>query len=130
VELKEYFKETSGIGVLATASSEGKVDAAIYSRPFVLNNQTLVFIMAGRLSHKNLQSNPHAAYIFMESGERYDGKRLYLTMLKEGKGNDEENTELKERYDLACEKYKGETVFLVYFQVDDVLPLVIEVKPS
>jgi hypothetical protein len=130
VELKEYFKETSGIGVLATASSEGKVDAAIYSRPFVLNNQTLVFIMAGRLSHKNLQSNPHAAYIFMESGERYDGKRLYLTMLKEGKGNDEENIELKERYDLACEKYKGETVFLVYFQVDDVLPLVIEVKPS
>lgn len=128
MELKEYFKETTGVGVLATTSSEGKVDAAIYSRPFVLNNQTLAFIMADRLSHKNLQSNPHAAYLFLESGEDYEGKRLYLTKLKEGKGSEEENEELKERYDVACEKYKGEILFLVYFQVDEVLPLVIEVK--
>lgn len=91
MELKEYFKETSGIGVLATADSEGKVDAAIYSKPFVLDNQTLAFIMADRLSRKNLQSNPHAVYLFLESREDYEGKRLYLTKLKEGKGNGEEN---------------------------------------
>jgi len=130
VELKEYFKETSGIGVLATADSEGKVDAAIYSKPFVLDNQTLAFIIADRLSRKNLQSNPHAVYLFLESREDYEGKRLYLTKLKEGKGNGEENEELKERYDLVCEKSKGETLFLDYFQVDEVLPLVIEVKFS
>lgn len=130
MELKEYFKETTGIGVLGTADSEGKVDAAIYSRPFVLDNETLVFIMADRLSRKNLQSNPHAAYLFLESIEDYEGKRFYLTKLKEGTGSEEENEELKEKYDLACEKYKGETLFLVYFQVDEVLPLVIEAKSS
>ncbi|MGD8536390.1 MAG: pyridoxamine 5'-phosphate oxidase family protein [Candidatus Aminicenantes bacterium] len=130
MELRDYFKETSGIGVLATADSEGTVDVAIYSGPFVLDNETLAFIMADRLSRKNLQSNPHAAYLFLESREGYEGKRLYLTMLKEGKGSEEENKELKEKYDFACEKYEGEALFLVYFRVDKVLPLVIEVKSS
>lgn len=31
--LKFYFENTKGTGVLATADSDGKVDAAIYSRP-------------------------------------------------------------------------------------------------
>ncbi len=96
----------------------------------MLDNQTLAFIMADRLSRQNLQSNPHAAYLFKESEGDYEGKRLYLTKLKEGRGSDEENEELKRRYDLACEKYKGETLYLVYFSVDEVLPLVIEIESS
>jgi len=127
MDLKEYFQDTSGIGVLATADSEGKVDAAIYSRPFLLDEKTLAFIMADRLTRKNLQSNPNAAYLFLETGEGYTGKRLYLIKFKEGQGDDEENEQLKQRYERACQKYKEETLFLVYFEVDKVLPLVVEV---
>ena len=58
---------------------------AVYGRPHFINEKTVAFIMADRLMHKNLQSNPYAAYLFMESSERYVGKRLYLTKIKEEK---------------------------------------------
>ena len=35
-KLKAYFESTKGTGILATADSNGKVDAAIYSRPHFL----------------------------------------------------------------------------------------------
>ena len=70
--LKEYFKSVKGTGILSTADSSGKVDAAIYSRPHFLED-TLAFIMRDRLSHKNLDSNPHAIYLFIEDGPGYKG---------------------------------------------------------
>jgi hypothetical protein len=68
--LKEYFESTKGSGVLATADSSGKVDAAIYSRPHFLEEGTLAFIMRDRLTYNNLQSNPHATFLFLEEGPR------------------------------------------------------------
>lgn len=32
-ELKDYFENTTGVGILSTASADGRVDAAVYSRP-------------------------------------------------------------------------------------------------
>ena len=118
MELKEYFEKTKGFGVLSTADSEGRVNAAVYARPRFMDEGTVAFIMLDRLSHKNLQTNPHAAYLFMESGDKYVGKRLYLTKVKE-----EENSELID--DLRTREYKSDTKrFLVYFQIDKVLPLI------
>ena len=57
MQLKEYFNDTKGLGVLATADGEGKVDAAIYARPHFMEDGTLAFIMRDRLTHHNLQSN-------------------------------------------------------------------------
>lgn len=31
--LKDYFENTKGVGVLATADNNGKVDAAVYAGP-------------------------------------------------------------------------------------------------
>ncbi|MBC8875369.1 MAG: hypothetical protein H8E44_38585 [Planctomycetes bacterium] len=59
MNLREYFENTKGVGVLATADSNGKVNAAIYARPHFLDpddDETLTFIMAERLSHANVQS--------------------------------------------------------------------------
>ena len=47
-KLQEYFESTKGVGVLATADSNGKVDAAIYSSPHFLEEGTLAFIMRDR----------------------------------------------------------------------------------
>ena len=63
--IKEYFDTTKGLGILSTADSDGKVDAAIYARPHFMEDGTLAFIMRDRLSHHNLQSNPHAVYLFV-----------------------------------------------------------------
>jgi hypothetical protein len=118
MKLSEYFEQTTGRGILSTADSDGKVDAAVYARPHFINDETIAFIMADRLTHKNLQSNPYAVYLFMESGEKYVGKRLYLTKIKE-----EQDSELI--YTLLRKKeYKDSSKYLVYFRIDKVLPLI------
>jgi hypothetical protein len=124
MKLSEYFEKTKGRGVIATSDSKGKVAIAVYARPHFVNEKTVVFIMADRLIHKNLESNPHAAYLFMESGERYVGKRLYLTKIKEEK-NSELIDQIRRRESCPVdESYKKGTRFLVYFKVDKVLPLI------
>ena len=120
MNLKDYFDTNKGIGVLSTADSDGKVDAAIYSRPHFMEDGTMAFIMRDRRSHHNLQSNPHATYLFKEEGSGYRGKRLFMSKLKE-----EENTELLES--LRRRKSvsgNGEDRFLVFFKLDKELPLV------
>ena len=42
--LKEYFDNSNGIGILSTADSAGKVDAAVYSMPHVFDDGTLVLL--------------------------------------------------------------------------------------
>jgi hypothetical protein len=124
LDLKEYFQNTQGISILATADAEGRVDAAIYSRPYMLDDDTLAFIMADRLTRKNLQSNPFAAFLFLESTETYEGKRLFLTKIKEGTGEEETDEVLKQKYEKACQEYKEDILYLVYFKIDKVVPLV------
>jgi hypothetical protein len=118
--LKDYFENTKGMGVIATADKEDKVNMAIYSRPHFLEEGSLAFIMRDRLTHLNLQSNPHAAYLFVEEGQGYKGKRLHLNKLKE-----EENSARIQ--DIARRNYANEkegSRFLVFFKVDKVLPLI------
>jgi hypothetical protein len=79
--------------------------------------------MADRLSHLNLQSNPHAAYLFIERGEGYKGKRLYLTKVAEE--TDPEKIQSLRRRPLPAEcGIECESRYLVHFRVDRVRPLV------
>ena len=120
MELKDYFENTKGTGVMATANGDGKVDAAIYARPHFMEDGTLAFIMRDRLTHANLQSNDSATYLFIEDGPGYKGKRLFLTKVRE-----EQDTELL--YSLRRRQYpngKEEAKFLVFFKLEKELPLV------
>ena len=119
MELKNYFETTTGTGVLSTADSNGHVDAAIYSRPHFLDDK-IAFIMRDRLSHKNLESNPHAVYLFIEDGPGYKGKRLYMTMVNEEKNSERIHT-LKRR---KSNSNPGEDMFLVFFELNHERPLV------
>jgi hypothetical protein len=124
MSLSDYFANAKGAGVLATADAKGNVDAAVYARPHVIDEETVAFIMADHTSHGNLQSNPHAAYLFMEDGGAYTGKRLYLT--KVGEESDPEKIRALRRRPLPkeCEPDAGDPRFLVTFRVDRVRPLV------
>ena len=122
MELTEYFKNTEGFGVLATADGNGKVNSAVYARPHVMEDGSLAFIMRDRLTHKNLQSNPHATYLFKEDGSGYRGKRIYLTKIRE-----EENSplidSLSRRPDPSDVDSK-EPKFLVCFKLERERPLI------
>ena len=118
MKLSEYFENVKGYGVLATADSAGKVDVAVYARPHFMDEETIAFIMTERLTHQNLQSNPHAAYLFIEAGEKLSGKRLFLTKTKE-----EKDSELL--YSIRRKSYEDDRggKYLVYFKIDKVLPV-------
>ncbi len=125
MKLGEYFENVQGTGVLATADDQGKVDAALYARPHCLEENRIAFIMGDRLSHLNLQRNPHAVYLFMESGDEYRGKRLYLTKVEESEDEDLIKSMRRRKMSWPSdEKAAPKKSFLVYFKVDSVLPLV------
>ena len=119
--LKEYFDNAKGCGVLATADASGKVNVAVYARPHVIDEKTVAFIMAERLTHENLNSNPWAAYLFMEEGGWWSGKRVYLKKLKE-----EQNEGLVQEICRKCDysRYDIGNRFIVYFGIENVLPLI------
>jgi putative heme iron utilization protein len=120
VDLKEYFESTKGTGVLATADGSGRVNTAIYARPHVGEGRNLAFIMTEKRSYANVQSNPHASYLFREEGSGYSGVRLALR-----KTGEEDNAErIRE---LMRRSYAPEDVgklHLVHFVVEEIRPLV------
>ena len=124
MKLREYFEKTDGHGVIATADSKGKVGAAIYARPHFINEKMLAFVMADRLMHKNLQSNPHASYLFVESNREDAGKRIYLTKTKEEADRKRVDEMLRKEVCPVDEGYIKGKRFLVYFKIDKVLALV------
>ncbi|MFH2127723.1 MAG: pyridoxamine 5'-phosphate oxidase family protein [Pseudomonadota bacterium] len=119
MELKEYFDNINGLGVLSTADDKGRVDSAVYSRPHFIDQDTVAFIMPHRLTHQNLQSNPHAAYLFAEEGFNTRGRRLFLTKLRE-----EKDSELLAQIRRGRHGREATERYLVFFKIDKVLPLI------
>jgi hypothetical protein len=121
--LKEYLQSVSGKGVLSTADEDGKIDAAIYSKPHILENDTLAFIMRDHLTHNNLGKNPYATYLFVEDGPHYKGIRLFLKKVRED--TDPDLIAKMTRRHLTSEQDKARgPKFLVYFALEKMLPLI------
>ena len=124
--LQEYFESTKGIGVLATADADGKVDIAVYSRPHFLGDDDgkMAFIMNDRLSHDNVDANPHAAYMFVEETGGYVGKRLFLTKTSEETDPDKIQALRRRNLPPECDEGATKKRFLVHFHVDGIRPLI------
>ena len=120
MQLKEYFENTAGKGIMATADNQGKVDTAIYARPHFMDDGTIAMIMRDRLTHHNLELNSHACYMFIEKGPGYKGKRLFLTKIREEQDS-ELLIELRRRQTI---NENDESKFLVFFRIEKELPLV------
>jgi hypothetical protein len=123
MKLSEYFENAKGIGVLSTADSKGKVDAALYGRPHFTDEETVAFIAADKLTHANLQTNPYAVYLFKEDAG-YEGRRLYLTKTSEEKDSPQIDEIRRKKYPEVEGKYKTGSKYLIYFHVDKILPLI------
>lgn len=126
MKLSEYFDKATGLGVLATADGNGKVNVAVYARPHFLNEDddgTCAFIMSDRLSHDNVKQNPSAAYLFVEEADGYVGKRLSLTMVREETDPDKISA-IRRRTVPKISEEEGKTKYLVHFRIDGVRPLI------
>jgi hypothetical protein len=123
VDLKAYFDTAKGHGVLATADASGQVNVAVFARPHVMDDGTVAFIMPNRLTHNNLQANPQAAYLFLETGPGYKGKRLTLTKIREEQDSDLLYALRRKTYPAEQDKKEGPR-FLVFFKVEKILPVI------
>jgi len=124
MKLREYFESVKGVGVLATADDSGIVNAAIYARPYFLDDDdsTIAIIMGDRSSHDNVRVNPSAVYLFIEEGDEFLGKRLSLIRIKEEA--DQEKIRSICRRELTADEEKDKFRFLVHFRIDAIRPLV------
>ena len=61
MDLKEYFENTKGIGVIATADTDGWVDAAIYARPHIMEDGLLAFDYGKFVSEKKFLTERYQA---------------------------------------------------------------------
>jgi hypothetical protein len=120
--IKEYFSGVSGTGVLSTADADGRVDAAIYSTPHVMDDGTVAFVMLERLTHKNILSNPFAAYLFREEAPGYKGIRLFLKKIRED--DDPALIATMTKWLKPGLEGQKEPKHLVYFAVEKILPLI------
>lgn len=123
MNLSEYFATYTGIGVLSTSDASGKVDAALYAHPHFIDDTTIAFIMADKLSHANLQSNPSAVYLFIEN-DSYEGKRLYLTKISEEKDSPQILELRRSKHGVQSDKNTSVSKYLVCFKIDKVRTLV------
>ena len=125
MSLHDYFENTKGIGILATADKNGVVDTALYSRPHFVDEDNCIFLMADRRTHKNIQENAHASYIFIQESDQYQGKRLYLSKTQESEDKNLANElRRKKRSCQINEQCEDKKTFVVYFKVDTIRPLI------
>ena len=122
MEIKDYFENNKGFGVLSTADANGNVNSAVYARPHVMEDGLLTFIMRNRQTYKNIRSNPHATYLFREDGPGYKGVRLYLTKTREE--NDPDLISSLSRRKYPSDQDAIESSFLVYFKLEETRPLI------
>ena len=81
--LMEYFNKQPRIGVLSTASRDGKVDAAVFGSPQMADEETVIVALGENRTYEYLRENPHAVFTIVESGETiadWKGLRVYLRM--------------------------------------------------
>jgi len=81
--LMAYFNRQPRLGTLSTAGKDGKVNAAYFGSPRMIDEKTVVIGLGKNRTLTNLGENPHAVFMIMEPGKtitEWKGVRLYLRM--------------------------------------------------
>ena len=113
-----------GLGVMSTSSPDGRVNSAVYARPHIIDESTLVWGMTDKRTYQNLTRNPHAAFLFKTNGPGFSGVRLALDLLRT-----EESGELLETIKANTEEIVGPgagaaVTHAVWFKVIEVRTLI------
>ncbi len=123
MNLSELF-DHQGLGVMSTSSSDGKVNSAVYARPHVIDEATLVWGMTDKRTYQNLTRNRHAAFLFKTGGPGFNGVRLALELIRT-----EESGELLETIKAKTDEIVGPgagaaVTHAAWFKVVEVRPLI------
>jgi hypothetical protein len=82
-KLMEYFNKQPRLGTLSTSGKNGKVNAAYFGSPRMVDEQTIFMGIGNNRTFANLQDNPNAVFMVMEPGQSimdWKGVRIYVAM--------------------------------------------------
>jgi len=123
MNLTELFT-SPGLGVMSTSSSDGKVNSAVYARPHIIDETTLVWGMTDKRTYQNLTRNRHASFLFKTSSPGFSGVRLALELIKTEEAGDLLET-IKANADVVVGPGAGAAVtHAVWFRVTEVRDLI------
>lgn len=126
-KLMDYFNKQPRIGLLSSASKEGKVDAAIFGSPMMVDEKTVVMGLAQNRTFAYLQENPNAVYTIVEEGETimdWKGLRVYLKMKEYATSGEMLDNYRKQIANVAGEEAAAMIHASVTFEVTEVRPLI------
>jgi hypothetical protein len=81
MKFEELFSNP-GLGVMSTSAANGSVNSAVYARPHVIDETTLVWGMTDRRTYQNITENRNAAFLFKTATPGFSGVRLTLELIK------------------------------------------------
>ncbi|WP_214019547.1 pyridoxamine 5'-phosphate oxidase family protein [Methanoculleus sp.] len=125
--LMDYFNKQPRLGVLSTANKEGKVDAAVFGSPMMVDEKTVVMGLGKNRTSAYLQENPNAVFTIVESGETimdWKGLRVYLMMKEYATSGEMLDNYRKQIAGVAGEDAAAMIHAAVTFEVGEVRPLV------
>jgi hypothetical protein len=123
----DYFNKQPRIGILSTANKEGKVDAAIFGSPMMVDEKTVVMGLGENRTFTYLQENPNAVFTIVEEGEGFmdwKGLRVYLKMKEYATSGETLETYKKQVARAAGEDAAAMIHASVTFEVAEVRPLI------
>lgn len=123
MNLIELFQKP-GLGVMATAAKDGSVNTAVYARPHVIDQQTLVWGMTEGRTYRNIIENPQASFLFKTNAPGFSGVRLALKMIR-SEEDGEMLAGIKRNTDKVVGMGAGDAVtHAIWFSVVDVRNLI------
>ncbi|KLK87204.1 pyridoxamine 5-phosphate oxidase [Methanoculleus sediminis] len=125
--LVDYFNKQPRIGLLSTANKEGKVDAAIFGSPMMVDEKTVVMGLGKNRTFEYLQENPNAVYTIVEQGETimdWKGLRVYLKMKEYATSGETLENYKRQIAEVVNEDAAAMIHATVTFEVAEVRPLI------
>lgn len=123
----EYFNKQPRMGVISTASKDGKVDSAVYGSPQMIDENTVIVALARGRTFANLQENPNATFLIMEPGAGildWKGIRVYLRMKEYATSGPQLDAYRSQTARIVGEQAAEMIKVLATFEVTEVRPLI------
>jgi len=123
----DYFNKSPRIGTLSTADKAGNVDSAVFGSPRMTDEKTVVMGLGKNRTLANLQQNPHAVYLIMDSGATlmdWKGIRVYLKTKKIATSGPVLDTFKAQMAKVAGEEAAKMIYAVVNFEVTEIRPLI------
>ncbi|WP_342679625.1 pyridoxamine 5'-phosphate oxidase family protein [Methanofollis sp. UBA420] len=126
--LMDYFNRTPRIGVLGTASKDGKVNVAVFESPQMIDEKTVVVALGQNRTLANLQENPNAVYMIVkpaETGvEEWKGIRVSMRMKECTTSGARLDAYRKEIAQIAGDEVAATIQATATFEIGEVRPIV------